>query len=147
MGSALFTSHSEGIDVMNVVEFRQASIRELPGTKEFYVLNQSLPVYVKQDTLLTGDDILSAEYEFHEIYGDSIVIQITQQGMQKINFAKRNKSFPMLVLFVNGKSIEAIHHFRELDEPVIIMTGDEDVDFTITLAELIKSGIPSSEKK
>jgi xanthine/CO dehydrogenase XdhC/CoxF family maturation factor len=129
--------------VINVVEFKQASMRELPGTREFYVLNQSLPVYAKEKALLTGDDIVSAEYEFNEMYGDSIIIQITQHGMQKVNFAKTNKSFPMLVLFVNGKPIEAIHHFRRLDQPVIIMIGDEDTDFTITLAELIKSGIPS----
>ena len=78
--------------------------------EEVFVLNQSDPVYVKNETLLTGNDILSVKVNEDDFAGNSIIIKLSPKGMQLINKAAKDKDFPMLVFFVNGKSIRVFHH-------------------------------------
>jgi hypothetical protein len=130
--------------MLNSVEYKQASGKKVPGTEEVFVLNQSDPVYVKNEALLTGNDILSVKVNEDDLTGNSIAIKLSQKGMQLINKAAKDSDFPMLVFFVNGKSIRVIHHVSELDSPEMIAISDEDKDFVISLAELIRSGIPGA---
>jgi preprotein translocase subunit SecD len=125
----------------NNVEYRQATNERRPGTDEIFVLNQTDPVYVKKEALLTGDDILSADVQEDSLFGNAISIKLSEEGMNLINQAAKDKDFPMLVFFVNGKSMQVIHKIDKLDQPEIMMTTNEDHDFTVALAELIKSGV------
>ena len=127
--------------MQNIIEYKQASSREKPGCEEVYVLNQSYPVYVKKEALLTGDDILSVDAYEDELNGNVINIELSPKGMNLINMAAKDKDFPMLVFFVNQKSIEVIHKIYELEKPEIMMITNEDKDFTIALTELIRSGL------
>ena len=132
--------------MLNSVEYKQASIKNVPETEEVFVLNQSDPVYVKNETLLTGNDILSVKVNEDDFAGNSIIIKLSPKGMQLINKAAKDKDFPMLVFFVNGKSIRVFHHVSELDSPEMMTIIDENKDFVFSLAELIKSGIPGAER-
>lgn len=129
--------------MLNAVEFKQASIKKVPGTKEVYVLNQSFPVYVKNEILMTGEDIVTVDVDEDNTSENRIIIKLTTKGMELINKAAKDKAFPMLVFFVNGKSIRVIHKVNQIDEPEVVMVvnKDEDRDFVGAFAELIKSGI------
>jgi hypothetical protein len=130
--------------MLNLVEFKQATIKKTPGTKEVFVLNQSSPVYVKNETLITGDDIVSAEANEDDSIGNNIAIKLTSKGMDLINKVAKDDVFPMLVFFVNEKPIKVIHHVSEIDTPELTAVINEDKDFIISIAELIKSGIGGS---
>lgn len=131
-----------GFVMSNSIEFKQASMKKAHGAEEVFVLNQSSPVYVKNEALITGDDIISVEAnEEDDSLKNSITIKLTPKGMELVNKVAKDKDFPMLVFFVNGKSIRAIHHVSEIDRPEMIAVIDEDKDFVISIAELIKSGM------
>jgi hypothetical protein len=131
--------------MLNTVEYKQASIKKLPGTKEVYVLNQTFPVYVKNEVLMTGEDIVSVDVDEDNTSENRIIIKLTQKGMELINKVANDKAFPMLVFFVNGKSLRVIHKVNPIDEPEVVMvvSKDEDRAFIGAFAELIKSGISS----
>lgn len=129
--------------MLNTVEYKQASIKKLRGTKEVYVLNQSFPVYVKDEVLMTGEDMVSVDVDENSTSENRIIIKLTPKGMKLINKAAKDKIFPMLVFFVNGKSIQVIHNVNPIDDPEVIMVVNKDEDryFMGAIVELIKSGI------
>ncbi len=125
----------------NIIEFVQGSKTKQMGTKEVLVLNQSDPVYVKEKAVLTGYDIISLEECKGDFFENFIRLKLSLKGMEQLNEAYKDKNFPMLVFFVNGVSMQVIHSFCDLDEPKMVIALDEDDDFFIAFAELIKSGM------
>ena len=125
----------------NLIEFKQGSINIKPNTKEVFVVNQSAPVYVKKKALLTGGDIVSVEVVKDKYKNTGVKILLSSKGLIKYNFAARDSQFPMLVFFLNGKSIQVIHWLYELNEQEGVVIIYEDNDFAVTFAALINSGI------
>lgn len=130
----------------NIIEFKSGAKIKQEDTKIVFTVNQNDPVYVKSDIILTGDDITSVEC-FIEKYDDELLehyirIGLSIEGMEQINKAARDQKFPKLILFSNGTPMDIIHGFCILDKPEMYLAMGDDKDWAVTMAELIKSGMP-----